>query len=440
MNKCIVIVFLIIIQVYSLKLKVFFDGGCKMREKNLSGGAAIAYKYKYECNNYDNEYNNYDKVFQCQYCYGNELHYNSHVIEYLSLINAIQAIKYYISNDNDIDNIELLGDSAIVINHIKNKYDRKKDFYLQQYHSLASSLLDSVNTKLELKHIPRENNTLADTLANKGMNELTSVSSLAKIYQGSLFIMKVIDPINNEQIFRSIYNSMNLEIVACGIKTTLVPNDIDSDNLRVIDVISAQNCSSINIKSNNNESIDIPLNELKPIIKFPVNITTKHFGIVSPISISMLHVSFTNNESILKAVINLISSPKTQSEQSFTYIFSSLLHSIQRRNLLSVLGTKVLVQVTTTNDNNRRFCSIIEDNSDQINSNQKLYLATPLQISLLLGNVKSTELLLSIAGKNVLDDSIDNDAVSISDEEAAEIGKNVKNKKLMKEFIMKTIK
>jgi hypothetical protein len=54
--------------------------------------------------------------------------------------------------------------------------------------------------------------------------------------------------------------------------------------------------------------------------------------------------------------------------------------------------------------------------------------------------VKSTELLLSIAGKNVLDDSIDNDAVSISDEEAAEIGKNVKNKKLMKEFIMKTIK
>ena len=161
----------------------------------------------------------------------------------------------------------------------------------------------------------------------------------------------------------------------------------------------------------------------------------------------MLHVSFKNNESILKAVINLISSTGIYSEQSFTYIFSCLLHSIQRRNLLSILNTKVLIKISSSsnNNNNRKFCSFIYENSNnQLNSNYKIYLASPLQVSLLLGNMKSTELLLSIVGKNLLQqECINNDSENvhciITDEEAAELGMNIRNKKLMKEF-MKTIK
>ena len=158
----------------------------------------------------------------------------------------------------------------------------------------------------------------------------------------------------------------------------------------------------------------------------------------------MLHVSFKSNESILKAVINLISSPGIYSEQSFTYIFSCLLQSIQRRNLLSILNTKVLIKISN-NNNNRKFCSFIDENSNtQLNSNYKIYLASPLQVSLLLGNMKSTELLLSIVGKNLLQqECINNESENIhcvmTDEEAAELGMNIRNKKLMKEF-MKTIK
>ena len=433
MNKHIVVfVFIIILQVYSLKLRVFFDGGCKSREKNLSGGACVAYKYEYN-NNANNDNENMMKAFHCQYFYGRELHYNSHIIEYLSLINAVQAIKYYIHNTDDINHIELLGDSAIVINHLKNKYDKKKDFYLQQYHSLASSLLESINTKLELIHIPRENNTEADLISNVAMNELTSESHLPTIYEGSLLIMKV-DPVNEQ--FRSIYHNMELEIGVLGIKTVIIPNNVENDNMRVIDVINAHNCSSIKINN-----LDFPLYNLQSNIEFPVNINTKYFGQVPPINISMLHVSLTTNESILKAVIDIISLSGIYSEQSFTYIFTCLLHSIQRRNLLSILNTKVLIQVS--NINNRKFCSVIEGScGSQLNSNDKIYLASPLQVSLLLGNMKSSELLVSIVGKNAFQDSINNEAGSlnyISDEAAAEIGGNIRNKKLIKEFIMKTM-
>jgi hypothetical protein len=236
---------------------------------------------------------------------------------------------------------------------------------------------------------------------------------------------------------------MELEIDICGIKSTIIPNNVESDNLRVLDVINdVQNCSRVNIKSNN-ESIDVPLYSLNSIIEFPVNINTKHYGQVPSINILMLHVSFKSNESILKAVINLISSPGIYSEQSFTYIFSCLLHSIQRRNLLSILNTKVLIKIS--NNNNRKFCSFIDENSNnQLNSNYKIYLASPLQVSLLLGNMKSTELLLSIVGKNLLQqECINNESENIhcvmTDEEAAELGMNIRNKKLMKEF-MKTIK
>ena len=429
------ILVLVFLKVYTaVKLKVYFDGGCKHLEQNLSGGGCIGYKYD------NNNENNMIQIFQCQYYYGKETHYNSHIIEYLSLINSIQSIKYYLTID-DIDDIDLLGDSAIVINHIKNKYNKKKDFYLQQYHSLASSLLDSINTKIELIHIPRENNKIADEIANIAMNQLESKSSLSNIYEGSFFIMKA-NSINEQ--FRSIYANMELEIDICGIKSTIIPNNVDIDNLRVLDVINdVQNCSMINIKSNN-ESIDVPLYSLNSIIEFPININTKHYGQVPSINILMLHVSFKSNESILKAVINLISSPGIYSEQSFTYIFSCLLHSIQRRNLLSILNTKVLIKISN-NNNNRKFCSFIDENSNnQLNSNYKIYLASPLQVSLLLGNMKSTELLLSIVGKNLLQqECINNESENIhcvmTDEEAAELGMNIRNKKLMKEF-MKTIK
>ena len=440
------------------RLRVYFDGGCKHLQGNMAGGGVVCYEMN---DNLDDSNSSVIstcvEAFRCQYYYGKELHYNSHIIEYISLINAIQAVKYYCNNRNDIDDIQLLGDTSIVINHITKGYNRKKDYYLHQYHALAVILLQSVNTKYELMHISRENNTIADELANNAMQTLKSSSTLPlplsssssssspSLFEGSLFIIQLsINPINEQ--FRSIYNTIN-PIISIGEITTSITID-DYDNTKVIDVMNTIDIPKFITINSSSVIIEIPIQQTLEKyddhdessyvtnIEIPVPIVTKHFGNVPSMSLSLLNIQFHQQDNILKAIISLISSSSSSLSVSSTYTFTSLIHSLQRRGLLSVLNKKLLVKVKD------RTCWAINDSNND--DRDSVFWATPLQVSLLLGNMKTTQLLLSLGGIVVLydkknDNNNNNNYNNLSDEAAMNIGGNIKNMKIMNEF-MKTIK
>jgi hypothetical protein len=154
-------------------------------------------------------------------------------------------------------------------------------------------------------------------------------------------------------------------------------------------------------------------------------------------SLSLLNIPFDQQDNILKATISLISSSSSSSSSlsiSSTYTFTSLVHSLQRRGLLSILNKKLLVKVKD------RKCWVI-NNSTNNNDRDDVFWATPLQVSLLLGNMKTTQLLLSLGGIEVLydkksdDNNNYNNYNNLSDEDAMSIGRNIKNMKTMNEFI-----
>ena len=451
----VILLLMIVLVVNCIKLSIYFDGGYKGLN-NLAGGGVIGI-----IGNREIDFNR--EVFRCQYCYHLEEHYNSHISEYITLINAIQLTKYYMyKHKYDINEIQINSDSEILVDHITNRYNRKRDFFLHQYHNQAISLLDSItDTKVDLVHIPRANNTIADELANNAMSSLTSLSTVPSLYQGSLFILQLNVNQLNEQ-FISIYNTIDIDINIGNHTTTINTNDYDK--LRVIDIINNINDPSISINSND-INIDIPIlktlekydtighddvgDGLETLIEIPVQIVSKYFGTVPPMTLSLLYIPFTQKDYILKAIISYInSSPSSSSSSSssnFTYIFTSLIHSLQRRGLQSILNNKLLVKakgrkcipITTTILSHDTTTMLSDDDTS------RYYYATPLQVSLLVGNIKTTKLLLSLGGLSVIynnkNDDNDNIINNLSDDDAVRIGGNIKNKKLINDF-MKTIK
>lgn len=66
-------------------------------------------------------------------------------------------------------NIKVLSDSQLVIRQLKGEYKLRAD-HLREYYKRIKEVSNSINS-VEFQHIPREENEIADRLANEAINE-----------------------------------------------------------------------------------------------------------------------------------------------------------------------------------------------------------------------------------------------------------------------------
>ncbi|OQB69133.1 MAG: 14.7 kDa ribonuclease H-like protein [Spirochaetes bacterium ADurb.Bin133] len=83
--------------------------------------------------------------------------------EYSALIIGIT-----VALENNVKNIKVFSDSELLCNQINGVYKVKNE-NLKKYYIEAKSLIDKLNS-FEIKHILREQNGLADKMANKAMD------------------------------------------------------------------------------------------------------------------------------------------------------------------------------------------------------------------------------------------------------------------------------
>ena len=85
--------------------------------------------------------------------------------EYLALIIGIFYAKKYLKYG---DLLEIISDSELIVRQINGIY-KIKNLELIKFNDLAKSLLSQVN--YTIKHVLREQNTIADKNANKGLDK-----------------------------------------------------------------------------------------------------------------------------------------------------------------------------------------------------------------------------------------------------------------------------
>jgi ribonuclease HI len=125
---------------------LYFDG-CSKGNPGLAGIGAILYDAENKI------------VWQTSKCIG---HTTNNVAEYFALI---EGLEYALSQN--IDSLKVCGDSLLVINQLLGKYKVKSDNLTDLYN--RSSFLIKQFAYIELIHVYRRFNTIADRLANKGI-------------------------------------------------------------------------------------------------------------------------------------------------------------------------------------------------------------------------------------------------------------------------------
>jgi len=89
--------------------------------------------------------------------------------EYLALIIGTFYLKNHLADDALI---LINSDSELLVKQIKGEY-RVKDPGLKQLHGVAKRLLEPIS--YDIGHLMREDNKIADALANKGIDHLIKV-------------------------------------------------------------------------------------------------------------------------------------------------------------------------------------------------------------------------------------------------------------------------
>lgn len=128
-----------------------FDGGSR-GNPGLSGAGAVLYV-------------NSEEIMSIIIPFTQQLTNNQS--EYMGLKIGLEEVSKY-----DYDNIKIEGDSLLVINQLKGIW-KVKNKELQQIHSDILKILKKFS-KVELKHIYREDNKRADELANQAMDLVCS--------------------------------------------------------------------------------------------------------------------------------------------------------------------------------------------------------------------------------------------------------------------------
>jgi len=103
--------------------------------------------------------------------------------EYYGLILGIYQLIFHADFDNEIDHVAIFADSLLLVRQILGEY-RVKALHLQSLYHIAMDLLKKVD--FSIIHIKREHNTIADRLANYGLEQRSPLSqsfiSLCKEY------------------------------------------------------------------------------------------------------------------------------------------------------------------------------------------------------------------------------------------------------------------
>jgi len=87
--------------------------------------------------------------------------------EYLAVLLALDFIA---DNPNiNFKNIELIGDSQLVIKQLAGEYKIKNQILKKLYWQIRKKII-SLGLNIEYKHISREKNKLADQMANKAID------------------------------------------------------------------------------------------------------------------------------------------------------------------------------------------------------------------------------------------------------------------------------
>ena len=90
----------------------------------------------------------------------------NNVAEYTGLLRALEAICL----DDTISDLRIEGDSLLVINQLSGKWQVKAENLIPLYNSVLQ-ILQKFN--YTLKHIPRQDNSEADRLANVAMDAVS---------------------------------------------------------------------------------------------------------------------------------------------------------------------------------------------------------------------------------------------------------------------------
>jgi hypothetical protein len=88
-----------------------------------------------------------------------EFETTNNIAEYEALVLGLRA-----SKDTTIDSLEVLGDSKLIIDQLKNIYQDNK-YRLKQYKKEVWDLVDNLFLAFNISFIPREENQKADYLA-----------------------------------------------------------------------------------------------------------------------------------------------------------------------------------------------------------------------------------------------------------------------------------
>ncbi|MBV8661336.1 MAG: ribonuclease HI family protein [Candidatus Dependentiae bacterium] len=89
--------------------------------------------------------------------------------EYYALVLGVFFSKKYIKKD---EHITIISDSQLLVRQMNGIY-KVKDVHLAQLKNLAMTWLEDYNYKVH--HVLREHNTLADEMANRGVEKKTSL-------------------------------------------------------------------------------------------------------------------------------------------------------------------------------------------------------------------------------------------------------------------------
>jgi ribonuclease HI len=91
----------------------------------------------------------------------------NNVAEYSALIACLKIVKARFTQCTEL---RVHSDSELIVRQMNGEY-KVRDKKLQKYNREARMLLANASFKFSILHIPREQNTQADVLANRGIDE-----------------------------------------------------------------------------------------------------------------------------------------------------------------------------------------------------------------------------------------------------------------------------
>lgn len=139
------------------KLKVYTDGASRGNPGRAGIGIVIAEEE--------------GKIMQTHKKYIGE--FTNNVAEYSALVESVRQLKI---SGIEFEEIDFFCDSELIVKQIKGEYKIKNTDLIKLSLEFWKEI-KSMNKKFSITHIPREQNKVADKLANEALDESTDVNT-----------------------------------------------------------------------------------------------------------------------------------------------------------------------------------------------------------------------------------------------------------------------